>query len=202
MRATLYGLEPSHPSHAARLMLERKGIDHKMVVDPARACTRRDPRPLGFRGGTVPALKIDGRRIQGSREISRALDEIQPSRGCSPPTRERGSRSRRPSAGARTSSRTCPAAHLPLAGGEPARDADAHGAEAGVPAADAGRARSTRRSPATSPARSAPTTSGCRRRWDCCRRCSTTSRSCSPTGRSAARSRTPPTSRSPPRCGC
>jgi glutathione S-transferase len=35
-------------------------------------------RPLGFRGGTVPALKIDGRRIQGSRAISRALEEIQP----------------------------------------------------------------------------------------------------------------------------
>jgi len=32
----------------------------------------------GFMGSTVPALEIDGRRIQGSREISRALEELSP----------------------------------------------------------------------------------------------------------------------------
>jgi len=32
----------------------------------------------GFAGMTVPALKIDGRRVQGSREISRALEEVVP----------------------------------------------------------------------------------------------------------------------------
>ena len=31
-----------------------------------------------FPGITVPALKLDGRRIQGSREIARELDRIQP----------------------------------------------------------------------------------------------------------------------------
>lgn len=35
-------------------------------------------RLLGFPGGTVPALKLNGRRIQGSREIARALEEIRP----------------------------------------------------------------------------------------------------------------------------
>jgi glutathione S-transferase len=35
-------------------------------------------RPLGFRGSRVPALKIDGRRVQGTGEISRELDRIQP----------------------------------------------------------------------------------------------------------------------------
>jgi glutathione S-transferase len=35
-------------------------------------------RARGFRGGTVPAMKIDGRRIQGSRAISRALEETRP----------------------------------------------------------------------------------------------------------------------------
>ena len=35
-------------------------------------------RIVGFRGATVPALKIDGRRVQGSREISRVLDELVP----------------------------------------------------------------------------------------------------------------------------
>src|SRR5205807_6405474 len=31
-------------------------------------------RLAGFRGGTVPAVKLDGRKLQGSRNISRALD--------------------------------------------------------------------------------------------------------------------------------
>src|SRR5215204_6142660 len=77
MGITLYGTPPSPPSHSARLMLEHKGIDHKVVwllpgMWPALLRTH------GFRGGTVPAIKIDGRRIQGSRAISRALEEVQP----------------------------------------------------------------------------------------------------------------------------
>jgi glutathione S-transferase len=35
-------------------------------------------RLAGFRGGTVPALKLDGRRVQGTRQIARALDERWP----------------------------------------------------------------------------------------------------------------------------
>jgi glutathione S-transferase len=75
--AKLYTLSLSHPGHAARLMLERKRIDHEVVellpgMHPARL------RLAGFRGGTVPAVKIDGRRIQGSTVISRALDDIAP----------------------------------------------------------------------------------------------------------------------------
>jgi glutathione S-transferase len=77
VKAKLYGLEPSHPTHAARLMLEHKGIDHK-VVNFVPGMHAAGVHAVGFRGGTVPAMKIDGRRIQGSRQISRALDEIQP----------------------------------------------------------------------------------------------------------------------------
>jgi glutathione S-transferase len=77
MGIKLYGTQPSPPSHSARLMLERKGLDHKVIwllpaLHPALVRTR------GFRGGTVPALKIDGRRLQHSREISRALEELKP----------------------------------------------------------------------------------------------------------------------------
>jgi glutathione S-transferase len=74
MGATLYFVEISHPSHAARLMLEHKGVDHRIV----RLLPGTHPiltRAAGFRGYTVPALKLDGRRIQGSREIARALEE-------------------------------------------------------------------------------------------------------------------------------
>jgi glutathione S-transferase len=81
--ATLYGMAPSHPSHSARLMLERKGIDYKYVelVPGMHAAALW---PLGFRGGTVPALKLDGKRVQGSRAIARALDEAQPEPGLFP----------------------------------------------------------------------------------------------------------------------
>src|SRR5829696_318279 len=76
MRATLYSLTLSHPSQAARLMLERKGIEHR-VKDLFPGGHPAQLRAAGFRGGTVPALKIDGRRVQGSTQISRALEEVQ-----------------------------------------------------------------------------------------------------------------------------
>jgi glutathione S-transferase len=85
---TLYGTPPSPPSHTARLMLERKGIEHKTVwllpgLWPFLLRTR------GFRGGTVPAMKIDGRRLQGSRQICRALEETKPDPALFPADPER-----------------------------------------------------------------------------------------------------------------
>src|SRR3954454_8825342 len=67
----------SHPAHAARLMLELKGIDYELAgVLPGTQ--RVHLRLAGFRGGTVPALKIDGRRVQGSRAIARARERRRP----------------------------------------------------------------------------------------------------------------------------
>jgi glutathione S-transferase len=77
MRAKLYSLSLSHPSQAARLMLEHKGIEHE-VADLLPGFHPPLLRIAGFRGGTVPALRIDGRRVQGSLAISRALDDLQP----------------------------------------------------------------------------------------------------------------------------
>jgi glutathione S-transferase len=58
-------------------MLELKGVDHKLVnVLPGNQ--RIHLRLAGFRGGTVPALKLDGRKIQGSMDIARELDAIAP----------------------------------------------------------------------------------------------------------------------------
>lgn len=73
----LYSIAISHPARAALLMLRHKGIDHE-VVDIPPGGQRLVLRLYGFRGGTVPALKIDGRRVQGSLAVSRALDELQP----------------------------------------------------------------------------------------------------------------------------
>jgi glutathione S-transferase len=74
---TLYAVHTSHPSHAARLMLEHKRLDHRVVwLIPGMHAAA--VRALGFRGGTVPALRLDGRRIQGTRAIARALDAARP----------------------------------------------------------------------------------------------------------------------------
>ena len=77
MTAHLYSLSLSHPGHAVRLMLEHKGIDHRVTTFPAGM----QPvlvRAVGFRGHTVPALKIDGRRLQHSLDIACELDRIKP----------------------------------------------------------------------------------------------------------------------------
>jgi glutathione S-transferase len=74
--AKLYSMVLSHPSQAAHLMLERKGIAHE-VKDLFPGGHPVQLRLAGFRGGTVPGLKVDGRRVQGSLNISRALDELQ-----------------------------------------------------------------------------------------------------------------------------
>lgn len=77
MRVVLYWMAISHPSQAARRMLELKGIEHQRV-DVLPLNQRLHLRLAGFRGGTVPALKIDGRRIQGSRQIAKELEQLQP----------------------------------------------------------------------------------------------------------------------------
>ena len=82
--AELYVIPGSHPSQAARLMLERKGIPYKRV-DLIPVVSKGVLRARGFPGITVPALRIDGERVQGSREIARALDRIQPEPSLLPP---------------------------------------------------------------------------------------------------------------------
>src|SRR5215217_398618 len=76
-RAALYWFDMSHPAQAARLMLDRKGIDYR-AVSLLAGFHPLLLRLAGFRGGSVPALKIDGRRLQGSLAISRGLDELVP----------------------------------------------------------------------------------------------------------------------------
>lgn len=77
MRARLFVIPGSHPSMAARLMLERKGLEYKRV-DLIPVVSKAVLKAQRFPGVTVPALKIDGRRVQGTRQIALALDELRP----------------------------------------------------------------------------------------------------------------------------
>ena len=77
MKAKLYSLTLSHPARAARLMLELKGIEHE-VVDLLPGTHPVRLRAAGFPAGTVPALKVDGDRVQGSLRISRFVEELIP----------------------------------------------------------------------------------------------------------------------------
>ncbi|HWN81031.1 MAG TPA: glutathione S-transferase N-terminal domain-containing protein, partial [Candidatus Udaeobacter sp.] len=67
MDARLYVIPASHPSVAAELMLQHKGVSYKRT-DLLPVISKLVLRAVGFPGITVPALKIDGQRIQGSRE--------------------------------------------------------------------------------------------------------------------------------------
>ena len=77
MTATLYGIPASHPVYAATLMLERKGIEYKRI-DLPQWFHRPMLRVLRFPGATVPALVLDGRRLQTTKAIARALDDVRP----------------------------------------------------------------------------------------------------------------------------
>jgi glutathione S-transferase len=73
----LYVIPGSHPAMAARLMLEHKGIPYQRT-DLIPGIHKGLLRALRFPGTTVPAIKVDGRRVQGSRAIARELDRLWP----------------------------------------------------------------------------------------------------------------------------
>jgi glutathione S-transferase len=77
MSARLYVIPASHPSITAELMLRHKGIEYKRT-DLLPVISKGVLRAVGFSGITVPALKIDGSKVQGSRPIARELDQLRP----------------------------------------------------------------------------------------------------------------------------
>ena len=58
-------------------MLEAKGVEYKRT-DVLSPMHRPVLRALGFPGKTVPAIKADGRKVQGTREVAAWLDEVKP----------------------------------------------------------------------------------------------------------------------------
>jgi glutathione S-transferase len=77
MDARLFVIPASHPSIAVELMLAHKGIAYKRR-DLFPVASKAILRAAGFPGVTVPALKIDGRKVQGSRPIARELERLRP----------------------------------------------------------------------------------------------------------------------------
>jgi glutathione S-transferase len=88
MEARLYVIPASHPSIAAALMLDHKGIAYKRT-DLLPVISKGALRALGFPRNTVPAIKIDGKRVQGSREIARELERLRPDPPLFPADAER-----------------------------------------------------------------------------------------------------------------
>ncbi len=97
--ATLYAIPGSHACEAGALMLEHKGIEYRRVDlrpgthslgvrlrgFPGKGKTRTfgEAPPsrmvaMGDRLGTVPALKLDGEKVQTNHAIARHLDEVEP----------------------------------------------------------------------------------------------------------------------------
>lgn len=77
MSARLYVTPLSNPAAAGAAMLAYKGVAHRVVRLPLAAHPLL-VRLAGFPGWTVPALELDGLKVQGTLEISRALDDLRP----------------------------------------------------------------------------------------------------------------------------
>jgi glutathione S-transferase len=74
--ATLYAVPASHPCAAVEKALQLKGIEYRRVDIPPVA--HKPVQKALFGRATVPGLRLDGRKIVGSREIMRALDKAVP----------------------------------------------------------------------------------------------------------------------------
>lgn len=88
MQVTLYGFAISNPTQTAHLALRFKGVAYKNVellpgIHPLLM------RLHGFRSDTVPGLKVDGRRIEGSTAIVAALERLVPEPSLYPADPER-----------------------------------------------------------------------------------------------------------------
>ena len=74
MEARLYVVHGSHPCATVARALELKGVPYRTVElpPPLHAAIQR----ARFGARTVPGLRLDGERVQGSRAILRRLDEL------------------------------------------------------------------------------------------------------------------------------
>jgi glutathione S-transferase len=85
LNVRLYVIPGSHPARAAELMLQHKGIPYKRTDLPPVISRVVIHRLLRFPGDRVPAMTVDGRKIQGSRAVARELDALKPDPPLVPP---------------------------------------------------------------------------------------------------------------------
>lgn len=88
MDVRLYSMPGSHAATTGQLLFEHKRIDYKRV-DLLPVVSWAVLRALRFPEPTVPAAKIDGERVQGTRAIARALEQRQPEPALFPDAPER-----------------------------------------------------------------------------------------------------------------
>lgn len=88
MQARVYGFAISNPANTARLMLAYKGVQTKWVELPP-GIHPLILKLLGYRRGTVPAVKLDGRKIEDSVDLSHALETLIPEPALFPADPER-----------------------------------------------------------------------------------------------------------------
>ncbi len=81
----LYGFTGSNSVYTGRLLLEHKGLEYEFVKLPP-AVHAPTMLMLGFPTMGVPAMKVGEVRVQGTRWIARALDEMYPDRPLLFPT--------------------------------------------------------------------------------------------------------------------
>ena len=82
-KVKLYGFTGSNAVYTGRLLLEHKGLEYDFVKLPP-AAHAMILLARGFPTTGAPALKIDGRRVQGTRWIARVLDELYPDKPLFP----------------------------------------------------------------------------------------------------------------------
>jgi glutathione S-transferase len=76
MRLKLYVVHGSHPCAAVEMALSLKRLPYSLFEYPPPL--HAAIQPLIFGGRTVPGLRIDGEKVQGSRAIMRRLDQLAP----------------------------------------------------------------------------------------------------------------------------
>lgn len=77
MNVTLYTIAGTPNGRIAERMLEHKGLPYRRV-ELLQGLHKPIIRALGFGGDTVPAVRLDGDKVLGTRAISRALDAARP----------------------------------------------------------------------------------------------------------------------------
>ncbi len=77
MDVRLFSMPGSHAATTGQLLFEYKQLDYKRI-DLLPVVSWMVLKALRFPGVTVPAAKVDGERVQGTRAIARVLERYKP----------------------------------------------------------------------------------------------------------------------------